>query len=111
MSLTNMDGTRPIIIDDMRAMRALLDPEGLFASAPCDRSAAAIVAQTAIPPSRAATSPVKKMARSSAPKEIKFKLPQVLSHALEEHIDPEDIAEMNRSVAAVMARISASKKY
>lgn len=44
----------------------------------------------------------------AAPKE-NTKLPKVLSYALEEPTAPDEVAEMDRAVAVIMARISGSK--
>ena len=44
----------------------------------------------------------------AAPKE-NTKLPKVLSYALEEPTAPDEVAEMDRAVAVIMARISGSE--
>jgi hypothetical protein len=95
---TGQEGTRPVTGDKWRS---IVDPDGLFAA-----HFAPPISEVA----GAATAAAKKKAKPTATKEG-TKLPMVMSHVLEEPTDPEGIAVMDRAVAAIMARITASKKY
>jgi hypothetical protein len=92
------DVTRPVIGDKWRS---IVDPDGLFAA-----HFAPPISEVA----GAATAAAKKKAKTTARK-ADTKLPMVMSHVLEEPTNPEGVAVMDRAVAAIMARISASKKY